>query len=102
MNIRLTAFATTALGAIWGAQAFAQTELTMWYHGAGNPEESAVLDQIVEEFNASQSDWSVVVQSFPAGAYNDTVIAGALAGNLPDIIDVDGPVMPSWAWAGYI
>jgi len=30
------------------------------------------------------------------------VIAGALAGNLPDILDVDGPVMANWAWADYM
>ena len=29
-------------------------------------------------------------------------MAAALAGNLPDIMDVDGPVMPNWAWAGYM
>ena len=29
-------------------------------------------------------------------------MAAALAGNLPDIIDVDGPVMPNWAWSGYL
>ena len=31
------------------------------------------------------------------------LLAGtALAGNLPDIPDVDGPVMPNWACAGYL
>ena len=29
-------------------------------------------------------------------------MAAALAGNLPCILDVDGPVMPNWAWAGYL
>ncbi|MEJ2037147.1 MAG: hypothetical protein P8X69_14370, partial [Maritimibacter sp.] len=38
----------------------------------------------------------------PQESYNDSVIAAALAGNLPDILDVDGPVMPSWAWSGYL
>lgn len=28
--------------------------------------------------------------------------AAALAGELPDILDVDGPIMPDWAWAGYM
>ena len=28
--------------------------------------------------------------------------AGALAGNLPDILDMDGPNMPNWARAGYM
>ena len=35
-------------------------------------------------------------------AYNDAVGAAALAEELPDILDVDGPVMPNWAWAGYM
>lgn len=80
----------------------AQTELTMWYLGAGNEVESNIINQIVSDFNASQSDWVVSLESFPQGAYNDSVVAAALAGNLPDILDVDGPVMPNWAWAGYM
>ncbi|WP_319519180.1 extracellular solute-binding protein [uncultured Martelella sp.] len=93
-----TLMATTALP----AGAFAATELTMWYHGAGNPTESGILEGIVSDFNDSQDDWEVVLESFPEDSYNDSVTAAALAGNLPDIIDVDGPIMPNWAWAGYM
>ncbi len=85
-----------------GTAAAAQTELTMWYHGAGNDVELQLITQLIEDFNASQSDWSVSLESFPQIAYNDSVTAAALAGNLPDILDVDGPVMPNWAWAGYM
>jgi len=74
----------------------------MWYHGAGNETESRILTGIVDDFNASQDEWEVVVESFPQQSYNDSVIAAALAGNLPDIIDVDGPIMPNWAWSGYM
>jgi len=91
-----------ALAAILGGSAMAQTELTMWYHGAGNQVEADIINQIISDFNASQSDWSVTIESFPQIAYNDSVVAAALAGNLPDILDVDGPVMPNWAWAGYM
>lgn len=90
---------TTSLMA---SAAFAETELSMWYHGAGNEVESAIINQIVDDFNASQGDWKVVIESFPQESYNDSVVAAALAGNLPDIIDVDGPVMPNWAWSGYM
>jgi multiple sugar transport system substrate-binding protein len=90
------------LAASLAGPASAQTDLTMWYHGAGNEVESRLINQLVEDFNASQSDWSVSLESFPQGSYNDSVIASALAGNLPDIMDVDGPVMPNWAWAGYL
>jgi multiple sugar transport system substrate-binding protein len=98
----------TRLGAVLLAStclagaAAAQTELTFWQHGAGNPWEGEIFGQMVEEFNASQSDWKVTLQQFPQAAYNDSVTAAALSGELPDIIDVDGPVMPNWAWAGYL
>lgn len=96
-----------ATGALLASVAFtsvaqAQTTLSMWYHGAGNEGEAKVLNQIITDFNASQTDWKVELQSFPQAAYNDSVVAGALAGNLPDILDVDGPVMPNWAWANYM
>lgn len=76
--------------------------LTMWYHGAGNEVERALLLDVIEDFNASQSDYVVEIQDFPQGSYNESIVAAALAGDLPDIIDVDGPVMPNWAWAGYM
>ena len=82
--------------------AFAATDLSMWYHGAGNEVEGKVIHQIVDDFNASQSDWKVTIESFPQTSYNDSVTAAALAGNLPDILDMDGPNMPNWAWSGYM
>ena len=82
--------------------ALAQTELSLWYHGAGNPVERAILVNIIDDFNASQGEWQVVLEEFPQAAYNPSIVAAALAGTLPDIIDVDGPVMPNWAWSGYM
>ncbi len=82
--------------------ASAQTELSLWYHGAGNETERSILIGIIDDFNASQSDYSVVLEEFPQESYNSSIVAAALAGDLPDIIDVDGPVMPGWAWAGYM
>lgn len=86
----------------WGSMAQAQETLTMWYHGAGNDVELKLINELISDFNGSQADWKVELQSFPQAAYNDSVVAGALAGTLPDILDVDGPVMPNWAWAGYM
>jgi len=78
------------------------TALSLWYHGAGNPEERSVIVQIIEDFNASQGEYVVEMQDFPQDSYNESIVAAALAGDLPDIIDMDGPVMPNWAWAGYL
>lgn len=91
-----------ALSTVLGSTAFAQTDLTMWYHGAGSSVERELIIGIIDDFNASQDDWQVSLQEFPQAAYNDSVVAAAVSGNLPDIIDVDGPVMPNWAWAGYM
>ena len=100
---KFTVLAGVLLGsALLSSTAMAQTTLSMWYHGAGNEVEAKIINQIVSDFNASQPDWTVKLESFPQAAYNDSVVAGALAGNLPDILDVDGPVMPNWAWSGYL
>lgn len=82
--------------------ALAQTEIVVWHHAAGDQNFVDIITEIVADFNASQSDWRVNMQSFPQASYNDAVIAAALAGDLPDVLDVDGPVMPSWAHAGYM
>jgi multiple sugar transport system substrate-binding protein len=84
------------------AAAFAATELSMWYHGAGNEVEKKILEGIIADFNGSQGDYSIKIEQFPQESYNDSVTAAAASGKLPDIIDVDGPVMPGWAWAGYM
>jgi multiple sugar transport system substrate-binding protein len=97
------AISVLALLAASTSLAQAQAELSLWYHGAGSANaEETLLNQLVEEFNASQSNWTVSMETFPQLAYNDAVGAAALAGELPDILDVDGPVMPNWAWAGYM
>jgi multiple sugar transport system substrate-binding protein len=93
---------SVAIATAFAGSAMAQTDLGLWYHGGGNEVESSIINEIVSDFNASQSDWKVTLESFPQESYNDSVVAAALAGNLPDIMDVDGPVMPNWAWSGYL
>lgn len=96
---------TTEAGATptTGAEAPPDREVvSMWYHGAGNDVEAGILDGIVNDFNESQDQWFVERQDFPQENYNESVVGAALSGTLPDIIDVDGPIMPNWAWAGYM
>ena len=40
-------------------------ELTLWTHNAGNKEELAIVNQIVSDYNASQTKNKVKVQAFP-------------------------------------
>mgnify|MGYP000421601576 FL=1 len=100
---RLLVFAIAgAVLALTSGLVAAQETVDLWYHGAGNPVEREILIGIIEDFNASQDEYEVVLEEFPQGAYNESIVAAALSGELPDIIDVDGPVMPNWAWAGYL
>lgn len=97
----MVVMAILLLGAV-SVMAQEPTELSLWYHGAGNEVERAVLIGIIEDFNASQDEWEVVLEEFPQQSYNESVTAAGLSGDLPDIIDVDGPVMPNWAWSGFM
>ena len=100
-KLRLFAAAVLASASFAGL-AQAATELQMWDHGAGSDVETKLITQVVDDFNKSQSDWVVKLEKFPQAAYNDSVTAGALANKLPDILDVDGPNMPNWAWSKYM
>ena len=102
MNCLKSFVGIVALCMVVAGSASAQTELSMWYHGGGNVVEQEIVTTIIDDFNNSQSDWVVNLEAFPQDSYNDSVTAAALSGKLPDIIDVDGPVMPNWAWSGYM
>jgi len=78
------------------------TTLKLWTHNGGNAVELAVNKKVVDDFNASQTKYKVELQSFPQAAYNDAVTAAAAAKKLPCIMDIDGPNVPNWAWAGYL
>jgi multiple sugar transport system substrate-binding protein len=80
-------------------EAAGRTEIKMWSHSAGSPTEVEVIEKIIKEFNASQDRYFVSAEFFPQRAYNDAIVAAATAGDLPCLIDMDGPVMPNWAWA---
>ena len=76
--------------------------LTMWTHAAGNKNELGAIGKIVADYNASQTKYKVEVQAFPQDSYNQSVVAAAASKKLPCILDIDGPNVPNWAWAGYL
>jgi multiple sugar transport system substrate-binding protein len=95
--------ALTACGTREGGEsAGGVTEIKLWTHNAGNKEELAAVEKFVKDFNASQQEFKVVTQAFPQAAYNDAVTAAAASGDLPCILDIDGPIVPNWAWANYL
>ena len=60
------------------------------------------ITAIVNDYNASQSKYKVKIQAFPQDSYNQSVVAAAASKKLPCILDIDGPNVPNWAWAGYL
>jgi multiple sugar transport system substrate-binding protein len=78
------------------------TTMTLWTHNGGNDVELGINQQVIDDFNASQDSYRVKLQSFPQDAYNGSVTAAAAAGKLPCVLDMDGPNVPNWAWAGYL
>ena len=106
-------FALTATLALAGALALtpavaaqAATEIDIWFHG-GVGLESDTLKSQVDSFNTSQSAVKVNLTEIPGGAiagsgYNDAVNAAAVAGDLPCVLDLDGPNLYNYAWAGYL
>ena len=77
-------------------------QVSMWSHAAGNDNEIATVKEAITDFNASQTAYEVVLEEFPQESYNDSIIAAAASNSLPCIVDVDGPIMPNWAWSGYM
>ena len=75
--------------------------VTAWIHSGKGVERDA-MKTIVDNFNSSQSDVQVVLTQLPEGSYNEQVSAAALSGDLPDLLDFDGPNVYNYAWAGHI
>jgi multiple sugar transport system substrate-binding protein len=98
LPVSLTACAKGGSGGSSGGNG----ELTMWTHNAGNKDELAAVTKIVDDYNASQKKYKVKIQAFPQDSYNQSVVAAAAAKKLPCILDIDGPNVPNWAWAGYL
>ncbi|MCI5826224.1 MAG: sugar ABC transporter substrate-binding protein [Arcanobacterium sp.] len=76
--------------------------ITLWTHNGGNKGELAVVQEAVDGFNADNPDTQIKLTAFPQVAYNDSIVAAASSKDLPCILDLDGPIMPNWAWSGYL
>jgi multiple sugar transport system substrate-binding protein len=78
-----------------------KVKITVWFH-SGKGEERDTLDAQVADFNAMQDEVEVEAVRLPEGSYNEQVSAAALAGDLPDLLDFDGPFVYNYAWAGHL
>ncbi|MFJ2156019.1 ABC transporter substrate-binding protein [Streptomyces sp. NPDC087856] len=74
--------------------------ITVWYH-AGPSGEFTTLQSQVKEFNRRQKRVRVELVTLPEDrAYTALVLSAAASGDLPDLLDFDGPNLYSYAWSG--
>ncbi|MBD3689139.1 extracellular solute-binding protein [Nanchangia anserum] len=75
--------------------------LELWTHVGGNEPELSVIRAAAEEYMAN-SDVTINITEFPQRSYNEAIVGAASSGDLPCLFDLDGPIMPNWAWSGYL
>lgn len=83
------------------AEAEGPVEIEVWNH-SGKGVEREALDATIAEFNSMQDQIKVNLTRLPEGSYNEQVSAAALSGDLPDLLDFDGPNLYNYAWAGHL
>lgn len=75
--------------------------LWVWAH-AGQAAERRVLERQVAEFNATRVNTRVELTFIPEHSYNAQVQAAAVAGELPDLLEFDGPFLYNYVWQGHL
>ncbi|MES9971358.1 MAG: extracellular solute-binding protein [Candidatus Thiodiazotropha sp.] len=75
--------------------------ISVWAH-AGQESERTVLQQQVERFNLAHKEIKIQLTLIPEGSYNAQVQAAAVAGELPDLLELDGPFLSAYAWQGHL
>lgn len=73
----------------------------IWAH-AGQESERDTLQRQIEEFNRAHPGLGAQLTLIPEGSYNAQVQAAAVAGELPDLLEIDGPFVYAYAWQGHL
>jgi multiple sugar transport system substrate-binding protein len=74
----------------------------VWFHSGRAEEREALLASFGEEFEATNPNIEVNLVELPEGGYNDQVQAAAVAGNLPCVLDFDGPFVYNYVWGDFL
>jgi multiple sugar transport system substrate-binding protein len=77
------------------------TRLRVWGH-AGREAERRTVERQVQGFNEETDDVYVDLTLLPEGEYNAQVQAAALADELPDVLEFDGPFVYNYVWQGHL
>jgi len=78
-----------------------KTTVTVWAH-SGRESERRTLEDQVARFNASRNALEVDLTTIPEGGYDIQVQSAALSGDLPDVLDFDGPLLYKYVWQGHL
>lgn len=73
------------------------TKLQVWAH-AGQEAERIILQQQIARFNHQNPEIEIDLTFVPEREYNAQVQAAAIAGDLPDILEFDGPYLYNYIW----
>ena len=77
------------------------TYITVWFHASASVGgEWRTMVRQVAEFNRSQRQVRVKLITLPEGDYSQEVASAAASGDLPDVLDFDGPNLYNYAWSG--
>lgn len=76
-----------------------KAEITFW-HYMNEDKEGVIVNEVIEEFNASQSEIHVTGQYIPRQELMKQYTIGVVSGDLPDIGMVDNPDHASYASMG--
>lgn len=90
---------TTAIFAA-AAGAVSAQELTAQSYASSIGTSDAMIAG-AERFEAA-TGVDVTYNAIPSSGYNDAVNAAAAAGDLPDVLMIDGPNVANYVWAGYL
>lgn len=78
-----------------------QKTIETWVH-SGRESERRTIRQQVMRFNQRHDKLKVKLTVLPEGSYNSQVQAAALAGELPDLLEFDGPFIYNYVWQGHL
>lgn len=79
----------------------APISLSIWAH-AGQEAERKVLQAQVARFNQQSQTTQVELTFIPERDYNAQVQSAAIAGDLPDILEFDGPYLYNYIWQSHL
>ncbi|MEI8633841.1 hypothetical protein P4S72_20620 [Vibrio sp. PP-XX7] len=99
--MKLSRLSTVLWGGLSITAIAAPTDIVIWRH-LTNTAEMEASAAAIQRFNQSQHQWHIIQQNIPNISYTQSITAAAKAERLPCIIDLDQPLVPNFAWHGFL